>query len=799
MGSRNVIEIEKSIVEVKAQAPIIIKPNSDTPIAYQEANKVFVAPRTYHIVSPDVYTIKRNSDMPLWLEDQFNSLMEQGSVAADLADLEGRFGIYQNEISIQMYNLSTTDSQLHALVTTLESETNSQFAGVQQTLVTYANDFQSKATLNTAIGAWSTDPDGGQAWFNTSVSAVQTKAEAAVYSTANLTAVVNDQNAALASIFVSLDILQKQSDGKVTSWFSLEKPTLGTGFSGAPDPTIKPYYCWLSANQCTSPEYDDNSIEDTRATHTGDTYIYYKLADDGVSKEILAMYRFGYSPENDEFTWDVFEDTILQEAYVAALNAQGTADSKVEVFLMPMFDSGGNPDIPNWPHQEQTIDNSDVNALIEADKLLMDLWYVSDYRYEYQSPAGGAPYTIDAFNTPFVYNKTVDTDTDTTSYYWQEVGEGSTKASVRQLQEALVNVDNPDYDSGQPESPLNPRKISKARSSLVVGVNDSVAGFEISAIDGVSGYPSSDFKIFADKFRISAPASDPYNPGYAPPTDLFIVDTLNNTTTFNGRVEFNSIDTGSDPILRARDVSRYGSTVIDGARITTGLIDAQYFDGNTTWLNGQLKSNQFTSISAGNGFRLKSNAGTNGQGSRTDPNIFGAFLKGGIVEADIMQSSNYSASNHTGWILKENGGATFYDVVLSRDQVVIQGTTGTLVWVRTSDGEGGSYWDTKSISINTTVVETGVTESRYSYSPTVIFEPIAIDYNSGYGPAYGAEWAQIETPVVTMRRHNSIKNTSVGFTRSYTIYIDTTFVPKYVHNSVTEIRYRYTWALKKIT
>ena len=51
---------------------------------------------------------------------------------------------------------------------------------------------------------------------------------------------------------------------------------------GSINPNSNPYWCWVAGNVCADAVYGDEyegqgDIRDTRAEHTGDVYVYYKL------------------------------------------------------------------------------------------------------------------------------------------------------------------------------------------------------------------------------------------------------------------------------------------------------------------------------------------------------------------------------------------------------------------------------------------------------------------------------------------------------------------------------------------
>lgn len=100
---------------------------------------------------------------------------------------------------------------------------------------------------------------------------------------------------------------------------------------------------------------------------------------------------------------------------------------------------------------------------------------------------------------------------------------------------------------------------------------------------------------------------------------------------------------GTSEIATKNDVSRAidplytpGTTTIDGGHITTNTIDANRIDATTVSASNILvdqtvRSSDFTAVD-GAGFRLKSNAA----GTSADPTIYGAYIKGGSIEAATL-------------------------------------------------------------------------------------------------------------------------------------------------------------------
>lgn len=129
---------------------------------------------------------------------------------------------------------------------------------------------------------------------------------------------------------------------------------------------------------------------------------------------------------------------------------------------------------------------------------------------------------------------------------------------------------------------------------------------------------------------------------------------------FDGVVEFSNVNGASQGVVN--EVNNGQTTTINGGRITTGSVTANQIasktitanqiatnsitadvlqagtSGSTVWKGGGLVSNNFNGTPYGNigspsqGFRLSSDAA----GSYNDPNIYGAYIRGGTVNGGAI-------------------------------------------------------------------------------------------------------------------------------------------------------------------
>jgi len=212
----------------------------------------------------------------------------------------------------------------------------------------------------------------------------------------------------------------------------------------------------------------------------------------------------------------------------------------------------------------------------------------------------------------------------------------------------------------------NSRSKFEYNSSLNIGGTSYTSGFGLSNSAGTG--VGSEFWINADKFKFT-------NNGKTGSAAPFTIDASGTTPqiTFNGRVQFSNVDGYAPPDVSS-DISANndifaqklgyasysamvaaaasGKTVINGGYIGTNMVVANSILANsvsadkliagtnssTVWTGGGLISQNFNGNPYGNigtpstGFRLSSNAA----GTSTDPNIYGAYIKGATLEGTSL-------------------------------------------------------------------------------------------------------------------------------------------------------------------
>lgn len=548
--SNSSIKIDtRTKIKIDGKDAVVVKPNTNIPVQDKEANKVLVSPRTYSIVSPDIYTIKRNSELPPWFQDQINNMINGSSLSTNVTDLENRFENFQDGVTLEIGYLKDKDNALAYDISTLKTKTDNSNAAIQRLDIVKTTEEQATTIASTVLGAWQAGEGG--AWFDEKLSTTKNLVEANARSASTLAAVMESQQSQLNKLVGDINVLEKQIDGKVETWKGYVAPVLG---DGSIDPSVPPYSDWIANGE-------------DLALHTGDTYLYLEVDPVTGKDKLLVTYRFAHDTDTDTFNWYVFKDDLASVAYQEALDAGVLADSKIVTYYQTFPPTTGS-------YGDLWLDSDDNNKM---------------YRYS---------------------DKTVDDDPTK----WVEVSDSRIEASVKRLDDATVDVNG----------------VATAKSSLVVDAGGNISGFRASSTNDPND-PGSVFKIFADKFIVSETVTG--NNAQAP----FRIE--NGQIYFNGRVSFNNVD-DSGNLVTQNDIAGTNGTVIDGSAIKTGTVSADRLVVDTVWVNGSIRSQNFSTI-GGSGFRLKSNAA----GSYDDPNIYGAYIRGSDIHGGTLTGVSVDASS----------------------------------------------------------------------------------------------------------------------------------------------------------
>lgn len=189
-------------------------------------------------------------------------------------------------------------------------------------------------------------------------------------------------------------------------------------------------------------------------------------------------------------------------------------------------------------------------------------------------------------------------------------------------------------------------------NTVNVGTEKYINGWQSILEYQNGGVTRNDFVIIADNFYIGAVGNVVQNgvdasgqPIYESTGEVyipFIVDTVNHKLKFDGVVDFTNTNS-------------YGTTKIDGGMVTadtalvnnlnaTGNIIASNLTVGVASVGNTISSSDFLSIGGG-GFRLKSNAA----GTYEDPTIYGAYIRGAIIDSSTTNIRNLSVINDYGY------------------------------------------------------------------------------------------------------------------------------------------------------
>lgn len=213
-------------------------------------------------------------------------------------------------------------------------------------------------------------------------------------------------------------------------------------------------------------------------------------------------------------------------------------------------------------------------------------------------------------------------------------------------------------------------------------------------------------------------------------------------------------------------------TIISGGYINTGLVNANSIVANsisadrlvagtnssTVWTGGGLISQNFDGNPYGNigsptqGFRLSANAA----GTSADPNIYGAYIKGGILEGTSFLYSSTSAGNFAPYYYNEYKHLNFTVPASSAGTVY----TSTIRLVSPSYGSGLLPNRVKNLSTSIITIDTtGAISMMFAENYITIEIQISKD-GGGY------------TKLDSMTTAEGVNKMYVGVITEYSSYID---------------------------
>lgn len=333
----------------------------------------------------------------------------------------------------------------------------------------------------------------------------------------------------------SLDNLQSQIDGEITSWY----------YSYAPAQNKEPWATWISDDTASGTTVSQDQ-------HTGD--LFYDLTNE-------VAYRFSKSV--GVFGWGIISDDIIVKALADASKAQDTADAKRRVFVatpVPPYEIGdlwaGGPagDVKkckiaraagsayaagDWENASKYTDDTaalrtvrmftTINTPAPTAEGIGDLWSVSDRWYT---------------NATGTAESSVQTTNGLVLRRWS----GSTWTTIaRETKNTYASV----------------AWAATASSIIRDPISDSITGWSYADGSGTR----SQFGIHADNFYIknSSYGNRPF-------------EIIGSDIVFRGKVSFNSVtdvpQLGSTPQQVVDAVNSGNTTTIDGGKITTGTITA---------------------------------------------------------------------------------------------------------------------------------------------------------------------------------------------------------------------------------
>lgn len=247
---------------------------------------------------------------------------------------------------------------------------------------------------------------------------------------------------------------------------------------------------------------------------------------------------------------------------------------------------------------------------------------------------------------------------------------------------------------------------------LSVKAGGAIAGLEIGSLDHnvtTPGDESSYFRIIANNFILGRAYEDltQEEKNYLATNNLPNFGTVYNAQKqpvpalitswdsasqvykhyFNGIVQFSNIANAD-----YANAINNGTTTINGGKITTNSLAANTLmpatDGTTVWSGGALISQNFNGNAVGSigsptqGFRLSSNA----SGTSTDPNIYGAYIKGGTIEGATITGTSLTINDVK--VRTENYSDNYGPILITKGAYGNAGTVtlDTLYWQGYSSG-----------------------------------------------------------------------------------------------------------------
>lgn len=252
----------------------------------------------------------------------------------------------------------------------------------------------------------------------------------------------------------------------------------------------------------------------------------------------------------------------------------------------------------------------------------------------------------------------------------------------------------------------------------------------------------------------------PSNPSLG---DLWVHSTTNVTQRWSGSA-WNVIDTAI--------AINNGATTINGGRITTNTLEANRLQpatgGTTVWYGGALVSQNFNGNAVGyigaptQGFRLSSNAA----GSSLDPNIYGAYIKGGTVEGATLTGTSLTINDVK---VRTDIYPNNYGPIFITKNNTITGSNGyTSVFTIVGQGYSSGYHNTRICSNSTTI---NLIASSYGVvmedSAWTLSVSIEVSYDNVNWTSIASSAISYTSGVSTSILYTPIANFNTLYIRSY--------------------------------
>jgi len=596
------VEVQESLHDVD-----IIETVSEANVKIENVFTVEAQINEWQLVNDMFYVVQEFGEIPDWLQTAIEEILHdpEGLLIDSLKEMKRLFDQFEEGYESRVISLETSDESQNTHITSLISRTDENAAGIVHIEDTYASKDYAYAVSTEVVGAYLNDGALGGAWFERSVSAVADVAYSAARSASSLNASIRSNAEEISSIYGTLEDLSRQVDGQIITWFvSQNDPGNGEYYDpigpvlpdGTINPNGKPYWCWTPGNECPDPIYNDKGTTDVRAEHTGDTYVYFEYDAYG-NKAILSTWRFVKDPDTGEYNWVIFTDDLASEAYQKALNAQVTADGKINTFFQTWAPTLADAGLVAGDAWKMDGDIWYDATIIGTDDQGNPIYDGTMRRYNGKLPGGG--------NNP---NWSADN--------WKEVSDQRIDASVKRLDEATVDIDG----------------TAVAKATLIVEATGgsgetAVVGYQASATSDNHGAQRK-FRIFADNFEVASTLTS---------LPVFYVDAAKNKVGFRANVTFEHIPYFEDKFTQYDyQFYKHSSDIADIEH--AGYITAVDVNPNVTSIDGGVIKTGYV------------------QAARIATNSLSALSANlGVVNAGVMYNSGANSSNYT-FMINLNSG-----------------------------------------------------------------------------------------------------------------------------------------------